>query len=326
MDLKGRYARFREWQKRPFCYEYKSHEVQHCMNCNHDFTGNFCPYCSQKAGMGAVTWSSVRQGVMEIWGVGNRSMAYSVWQLLWRPGYFVGDYISGRRQVSFPPVKMLLILAVIVTLVSHLFGVDDEPVTVPTDRDYDIVAMIAEWCRNNMGWGMLVLTSMLIIPTWLLFRFSPHNTRHTLPAGFFLQVFMSVIIMTLSFFMVFLGDWLTLLIPVCFFVAYRQLFGYGNWATLWRLLLIWLSGIELIVILALTVETVVRDVLIMNQPLDTKKFTTTIVVLLMLQLPLAVACFISWWRYRRRTLLTIKSIDYVRKDETTPRPDSERDS
>ncbi len=328
MNLKEKYARFRMWQRNPRSYEYKSHEQQHCANCDHDFTGNYCPYCSQRAGMGAVTWSSVRQGVMEIWGVGNRSMTYSIWQLLWRPGYFISDYINGRRQVSFPPVKMLLIMAVIVTLANHLLGVDEGQVTVHSDREFDLLEMIVEWCEENLGWGMLALTSMLILPTWLLFRFSPRNARHSLPAGFFLQVFMSVIILTFNFLMVFLGDWMALLIPVFFFVAYRQLFGYSIWATLWRLLLIWLSGIEIIVILALTVETIVRDVLMMHQPLDTKKLFATIAVLLMLQLPLTAAYLISWWRYKRREKkqLTIKSTDYVRDNETAPRPDTERDS
>ena len=33
------------------------------------------------------------------------------------------------------------------------------------------------------------------------------------------------------------SNWLILLIPICNFIAYRQLFGYGFWGTLWRTLL-----------------------------------------------------------------------------------------
>ena len=66
------------------------------------------------ATLGPIGWSSVRQSVMDIWGLGSRSRSvlYSVWQLLFRPGYFISDYISGKRQVSFPPIRMLFILAV----------------------------------------------------------------------------------------------------------------------------------------------------------------------------------------------------------------------
>lgn len=58
---------------------------------------------------------------MDMWGLGSRSRSvlYSVWQLLFRTGYFIGDYISGRRQVSFPPVKMLFILAVAYAVIFH---------------------------------------------------------------------------------------------------------------------------------------------------------------------------------------------------------------
>ena len=37
-----------------------------------------------------------------------------------RPGYLIHDYISGKRQVSFPPVKMLFIVAIANVLASRL--------------------------------------------------------------------------------------------------------------------------------------------------------------------------------------------------------------
>ena len=40
-------------------------------------------------------------------------MTLSIWQLLYRPGYFIGDYISGKRQLNFPMVKMLFIVTFI---------------------------------------------------------------------------------------------------------------------------------------------------------------------------------------------------------------------
>ncbi len=66
-----------------------------------------------KGGTWPITWHSVLIGVMDVWGLGTRSMTLSVWQLLYRPGYFIGDYISGKRKLSFPPVKMLFIIALI---------------------------------------------------------------------------------------------------------------------------------------------------------------------------------------------------------------------
>ena len=118
-QVKAYYERFKRWQQAPTDYEFASDAVQHCQNCGHDFTGNYCPYCSQKAGEGQISWHSVRQSFMDIWGLGSHSLPRSVWHLLVRPGYLIGDYISGKRQVSFPPVKMLFFVAVIIVLLDY---------------------------------------------------------------------------------------------------------------------------------------------------------------------------------------------------------------
>jgi hypothetical protein len=74
--------------------------------------------------MGRIGWNSVHQSVMDVWGLGSRSVLSSACQLLLRPGYFVSDYISGKRQVSFPPMKMLFILVVAYFIIGYkqLFG------------------------------------------------------------------------------------------------------------------------------------------------------------------------------------------------------------
>jgi len=54
--------------------------------------------------------------------MGNRSLLYSLWQLIWRPGYFISDYINGKRQVSFPPVKMLVLMGVASVLMDKITG------------------------------------------------------------------------------------------------------------------------------------------------------------------------------------------------------------
>ena len=62
---------------------------------------------------------------MDLWGMGTRSLPYTLWQLLLRPGYLIGDYISGRRQVSFPPIKMLVFVALLVYIVISILSPED---------------------------------------------------------------------------------------------------------------------------------------------------------------------------------------------------------
>ena len=102
-NLKQLYRRFRAWQLHPAAVPH-SDEPHHCYNCGLEFTGRFCPDCGQRATAGRISWDVVRQSVMDVWGLGGRSLPYSLWHLLWRPGYFISDYINGKRQSSFPPV------------------------------------------------------------------------------------------------------------------------------------------------------------------------------------------------------------------------------
>ena len=243
MDFKTIYRRFRQWQVDPFEYRAHSQDTHCCNNCGSEFVGNFCPICSQRQDMGAITWKSVARSIAEVWGLNNRSLVYSLVQLFLRPGYFISDYISGKRQVSFPPVKMLAIIALLGVLVDYLIGA---PITGMFNNDFDfagdkmlLIDNAFEWMNLHPEVMSMILLSYLIIPIYFIFRFAPRNTRHTLPQGFFIQVFSAVVFLIFNIF-----DDVTSLHMVIFvlgnvwlYFAYKQLFGYGWWGTLWRLAL-----------------------------------------------------------------------------------------
>ena len=243
--LKEKLERFRQWQEQPFDYTYSPDKEVHCNNCGHDYRGNFCPVCSQKAGMGRISWRSVHQGIMDIWGLGTRSLLYSVWQLLLRPGHIISDYIDGKRQVSFPPVKMLFILAVLYTMIYYWFiptvlGINVE--TQVTKEQEAMLGDLSHWLKANYSWFALIMALLAVIPTWIMFRYSPRHTAHSLPEGFFIQVFLAVLMIVLSFLFMPLGmiDLMVystvvyLLYGVYYIIVYKYLFGYSLWSTLWR--------------------------------------------------------------------------------------------
>ena len=233
-QIKQYYRRFRRWQQ-DVLHFVNRHEgnVLHCHNCDNDFDGNFCPICGQRAEVGRVGWQSIKDNIALLWGMDSRSLGYTLLQLLGRPGYLVRDYISGRRQVSFPPVKMLVIVCLFVIIFETVFHLKNDvlAVTFNVQEVDDVIA----WINSQKSWATLFVQSILILPTWLVFRFAPGYPRHTLPEGFFLQVFLSVQALLLSFF----GYWSAtaelVLCIVFMYITYRQLFGYGWWSTLWRL-------------------------------------------------------------------------------------------
>ena len=198
---------------------------------------------------------------MDMWGLGSRSRSvlYSVWQLLFRTGYFIGDYISGKRQVSFPPVKMLFILAVAYAIIFHWllpeykvlgYGIDYQELGFTVDEGNDMANVskpFYDWYETHFSWSMLILSFATIFPTWVMFRYSPRHSRHTLPEGFFIQVLFATLMVSLFLLMVpcwFIFKQFTVLsiifvvVTLYYIIGYRQLFGYGLWGTVWRLLFV----------------------------------------------------------------------------------------
>ena len=269
MDFKKIYQRFRQWQLNPFNHEFSSQETQHCANCGHDFVGNYCPYCSQKRGLGRITWRSVGMSIAEVWGMHSRSMPYTLLQLFLRPGHFMSDYINGKRQVSFPPVKMLAIMAVVGVMVDFLTGAihgmiridSNEKMAYITDAfawlnahlgnafppPSDFMSRILEWLNKHPDVLSLIMLSFLIIPNYFIFRFAPRNPRHTIPQGFFIQVFSTVVFLVLNMFYDITGlGWLVFIFgAMLIFMTYKQLFGYSVWGTLWRVVTAFVCAITL---------------------------------------------------------------------------------
>lgn len=228
------YHRFRRWQQEgPHYVNRHPDTVQHCHNCGTEFADNFCPRCGQRAEVGRVGWKSVKESIAILWGLDSRSLSSTLVQLLLRPGYLVRDYISGHRQVSFPPVKMLVIVSLLAVIVESVFHVSNE--VLSWHFDIQAVDNVVRWFNDNKSWGTLLTQSFFILPTWIVFRFAPRYPRHTLAEGFFLQVFLSVQGLLLGFISYLNSNAAAVITFVFLFITYRQLFGYSWWGTLWRL-------------------------------------------------------------------------------------------
>ena len=231
--ITARWQAFRAWQENPFSYKMDTSEHV-CNNCGHTFRGNYCPVCSQSAHQGRISWLTIWQGIGQLWGIESRSAVYTLWQLFLRPGYLVRDYISGKRQVSYPPVKLLFILAAVVALARYFFPV---PAPEPTQTGYKYVDWAFLWIDTHQNISELLLGCVAILPTWFIFRKAPRYPNHTIPEGFYLQVYLAILsyIFT-SIFAEQSGIALALNL-VYVYMAYKQLFGYGYWGTLWRLII-----------------------------------------------------------------------------------------
>lgn len=101
--------------------------------------------------------------------------------------------------------------------------------------------------------GLPCATSMNTLNEALLvFRYAPGYPRHSLPEGFFLQVFLSSQALILSFFGYWSGATEIALCMVFMYITYRQLFGYGWWGTLWRFTVVTLM-LGAVIVIALSI-------------------------------------------------------------------------
>ncbi len=245
MNLKELYRHLQQWHSDALNYDFDENELHHCANCENTFAGNYCPHCSQKAGIGKISWKSVVQGALEVWGMHSRSLPYTLVQLAFRPGHMISDYINGKRQVSFPPLKMLVILGIISVAIDSIFVINDaltanlEPIKL---GEWRFLHRTMQWVKHNPGWGWLMISSFFLIPTWAIFRYSPKNPRHTLPQGFFIQVFLSMQVLLIDDIADITSDVFYTLIPLCYTCVNKQLFGHSLWGTIWRTLAVMVSG------------------------------------------------------------------------------------
>jgi hypothetical protein len=234
MKLKETLGRFRTWQNKPYHNSDEEQEEHRCANCGNVFRGNYCPVCRQDAKDGRITWKWVGKSILDVWGLDSRSLPNTLLQLFIRPGRIIGAYLDGQHQICYKPFNMLFILAIFYVVVQQLLGWNYA--ATPEDKGGKVVQMVIEWVSEHPAWNAMLISVAMIIPTWLFFRFAPRHTRHTLPEGIFIQLFMNILILVI----VFLSDFFilfSLLIPVYYYIAYRQLFGYRPWGTIWRILL-----------------------------------------------------------------------------------------
>jgi hypothetical protein len=238
MDIKALYQRFRAWQIEPYQFQCKSKKTHQCFNCGNTFDGDYCPVCGQNYEKGPVGWVSDEKAHKPLFGLLEPgSIGSFVLQILSRPGYMISDFLKGRNQVTGSPIGVLYYIAAATLIVLSLTGKDGSAWFESMDGNLGLYGVCLQWMVEHIDWAVLFQALLLVFPVWVLFRFAPKHSHHKLLEGFFIQAFMTSIVLICIMLRALISDWLILLIPICNFITYRQLFGYGFWGTLWRTLL-----------------------------------------------------------------------------------------
>ncbi|MCI5505853.1 MAG: DUF3667 domain-containing protein [Prevotella sp.] len=226
---------------------------------------------------------------LEVWGMGNRSLPRTVWNLLYRPGQMIGEYLDGKRMPFFPPVKMLFVLCIFFAVESSLLGektiseqitssLNDEALkkdfkengkntvvnfngkNISTEEMMMTVKDIVVWMDQHKAVELICLHSFLMLFAWIVFRKSPTRPKSTLAEHFFTQVFMSGQMMALSiiYLPIFSNgkeDYAFYPLPwwllfILFVWDYKYIFGYKWRATIRKVIVVHILSLTLFIAIA----------------------------------------------------------------------------
>lgn len=102
----------------------KSEASHSCKNCKTKFTGNYCPNCSQTYNTPRFTIRNAFQNILSGFFNIDNGFSRNLLELLYRPGYMIRDYLSGKRVHYFKPFQTLFVLAALYIMAVQLIDPD----------------------------------------------------------------------------------------------------------------------------------------------------------------------------------------------------------
>ena len=269
-ELKEKYKRFCEWQKRPHRVKPMSQEEHDCPTCGTHFVGNYCPRCGQSSRIGRYSFKKAFLLFLDVWGLGNRGMFRTLRDLILRPGYMIRDYLQGMQMAYFPPFKMFFLLITFSLLVDTGLNIKlenrveliQEQVVQSMNHLYEEQEQVAaeqeaktaieeskqlsdklnknvfDWTMRHVNIVMLVFIILLAGPLYLMFRKSPAYPDIKFSEFFVVMVYTTNMIALYSIIFNFfcLSPTLEMATYALTVIPLKQLFGYSYWLTVFKML------------------------------------------------------------------------------------------
>ena len=271
-NIRHALSRLSAWQRKSVEAQPLSAEKHECLNCGTAFTGNFCPRCGQSATVARFTFRHALSKTLEVWGLGNRSLPRTLWHLIYRPGYMIGDYLEGRQAPYFPPIKMLFLVTAAFVVTQHVVAPDameriyDDATTRITEQKIEVSEgegayplkkdvlegmnnfidafdKVTDFFRQNQAIELILGHALFALVTVRVFRRSPSRPKMNLTECFFAQILIASQLMMVSLVCLVATQgsmWLdnmycmpTWLLMLVLLYDYKQLYGFGMLRTAW---------------------------------------------------------------------------------------------
>lgn len=181
-----------------------------CQNCDHDYVGQYCSQCGQRADTHPVNWHYIWHEIPHsVWHI-DRGIAYTLRQLLTRPGHTIREFLEGKRINHYRPLALLLILGALVAFVQH--GLDISIVkssqdafgTPNADASARIQAFQAQafaFIERNQNLINIATIPLYAFWLWFMFRRRGYNYPEMLVAQTFIANFGLMVSLTVTLLM-----------------------------------------------------------------------------------------------------------------------------
>jgi len=228
-----------EWKQQHYQPTIEKSDEEHvCAYCNEHYTGNYCPQCGLQYGRERFTWKSVALNMMDLWGMGNRNIATTLWHLIWRPGYMIGDYLRSKHRAYFPPVPLLVVTCLLFSLMISTLHISwDTDLNIAYKAEFeeginlsqqlpganveeikqdkedlelkkvfeqrmeslnDLLKAQQQWDRDHIEYALIISNIFMILAAGWVFRFSPRMGKLTLVESFYAQMYIDCQMMLIT--------------------------------------------------------------------------------------------------------------------------------
>lgn len=227
--------------------------MEQCKNCEALLNGPYCSACGQK---GITERLTVRHMLGElIQSITNveRGFWYTMQRLMAAPGQVVREYVEGKRKRYFHPVRYLLILATLATVLTVWLGIfdlqQDEILSVqeramglePSEQSRLSQEKVQEQIKPYLNLiTLLTLPFVSLVSLWL-FRKRDYNYAEHLAINAYWTAQLSFIGLLPVFFFAFFPQAVGYLFPLSILLSviyytfgFRQLFGVSYGQAVWK--------------------------------------------------------------------------------------------
>lgn len=212
-----------------------------CKNCGKKISRTYCPYCGQKIEP-RLTIRTVADDMLRGITNADRGVLRTLRELFTRPGRMIAEYIDGRRVIHFRPFPLLILLVGVFSIVD---GLIEEWVLHRDVTDDELL-------------GFTPLKILLFVPPFAFASWTMFRRRYNFIEHLYIIAFASIqwqiamfVTMSIPRMVGFSDDGVAKLLQILAFLltmfglmvwSYKQIFGRGFRATLWRVIMIFVIG------------------------------------------------------------------------------------